>query len=169
MISIHNKWVRVHDPEERDVKRLLEDFHLEEGPIRDALDPFEVPRLEVSTKRRATFFVQLFSLINNSYQVFITSISKKVRGMLYRIEEILNDFLSALITTNTALNNLLSKKFIDFPEEDHDLIEDTFLGTGQLIEHAKSNLKNIVNIREAYTTIMSQDLIGRTAFTFREK
>lgn len=75
-----------------------------------------------------------------------------------RFEEILNDFLSALTTTNTAQNNLLSKKMIEFPEDDKDLIEDMSLGTVQLIEATKNNLKNIVNIREAYTTIVSQDL-----------
>lgn len=45
---MHNKWVRVHSPEDADIRQLVEEFHLEEGPIRDALDPFEVPRVEVN-------------------------------------------------------------------------------------------------------------------------
>ena len=43
-------------------------------------------------------------------------------------------------------------------EEDMELVEDLSLSNRQLIEIAKSNLKNIVNVREAYSTIMTNNL-----------
>ena len=53
---------------------------------------------------------------------------------------------------------LTSGKILELFEEDKDLIEDLLLNNNQLIGISKSNLKNIVNIREAYSTIMGNNL-----------
>ncbi|HUC20835.1 MAG TPA: CorA family divalent cation transporter, partial [Candidatus Polarisedimenticolaceae bacterium] len=75
------------------------------------------------------------------------------------IEDVLNDYLSELLPTNTMLTNLLAGKHnLSFYEEDRDLIEDLVLGTRQSIEASKSNLRTIVNIREAYSNIMTNNL-----------
>src|SRR4030042_71073 len=77
-------------------------------------------------------------------------------------EGVINDFLAALVPTNTILNNLLnstaSRRLLELYEEDKDLIEDLFLSNNQLIELCKANLKTIVNIREADSTIMTNNL-----------
>ncbi|MFH1769244.1 MAG: magnesium transporter CorA family protein [Parcubacteria group bacterium] len=218
-------WVRVYDPSEKEINYLIDEIGLEEGLVRDALDPFEVPRMEIdegivyvytrvphkegdriitlpvmiavadkaivtvskkelpfihefvakesiNTTQKAKLLLQLFAEVDKAYQNFITRINRSVREVdvrltrienkdiveFVRFEKILNDFLSALTATNAVLNNLLKGKSMEFYEGDKDFIEDMFLSSGQLIQTAKSNLRNIVNIREAYSTIMSQDL-----------
>ena len=55
------------------------------------------------------------------------------------------------------MKNLLSHKLIRLFEEDRDLIEDLFLNNDQLIQLSKENLRSIVNIRDAYSTIMTHN------------
>lgn len=219
-------WVYVEEPTDSEIKQLAEDFQLDEGLLRDATDPYEVPRLEredgvvyiytrvpfqegnrvatspvlialtdtavvtlanrplsifetffggktkFTTTQKTKFFLQLFSEINNVYNSFLTTMSRRVRSTSVQLESItnktivqfvgfeniLNDFLAALVPTSALLNNLLSGKTLKLYEEDRDLVEDIFLTNGQLIELAKANLKTIVNIREAYSTIVSNNL-----------
>lgn len=75
------------------------------------------------------------------------------------IEDILNDFLSELVPTNNILLNLLAgRKVLSFTEDDRDILEDLQLETAQLIDESKGYLKTIVNIREAYSNIMTNNL-----------
>jgi magnesium transporter len=73
-------------------------------------------------------------------------------------ENALNDFLAALVPTSNILKDLLSGKHLKLHEKDGELVEDLFLANGQLIEICRSTLKNIFNIRNAYSTIMTNDL-----------
>jgi len=73
-------------------------------------------------------------------------------------EEELNDFLSALTHTSPVLQNILGGKLIKLYEQDGELMEDLILSANQLIGLCQSTLKNIVNIREAYSTIVTNDL-----------
>lgn len=124
------------------------------------------------TTQKVKLFLQLLMQINQSYNSFVNNISKDVRRMgielekvnnkdivkFVRYESFLNDFLAALVPTNAILQNLLSGKYIKLYEEDKDLIEDLQLNTNQLIDISKSNLRNIVNYREAYSAIMTNRL-----------
>lgn len=124
------------------------------------------------TTQKIKLFLQLLLQINQSYTSFVNNINKEVRRMgveiervnnkdivkLVRYESVLNDFLSALIPTNAILQNLLSGKYVKLFDEDKDLIEDLQLNTIQLIDISKSNLRNIVNYREAYSAIMTNNL-----------
>lgn len=75
------------------------------------------------------------------------------------IEDILNDFLSELVPTNNILLNMLAgRKMLRYGEDDRDVLEDLQLETAQLIEESRGYLKTIVNIREAYSNIMTNNL-----------
>ncbi|MBI2013201.1 MAG: magnesium transporter CorA family protein [Candidatus Colwellbacteria bacterium] len=219
-------WINVHNPTEEEIKLLAAGHSLEESLLKDALDPYEVPRIEIegksayvftrvpygeetristapllivigenfvltlslkplpfleefltgkvdfSTTQKTKLFLQIFSQIVSTYNNSLTQISRRVRGVGIRLEEIknkdiaqlvgfegvLNDFLAALVPTNAILTNLLPGRFIALYEEDKDLVEDFSLGIGQLVETCKSNLKTMVNIREAYSTIVTNNL-----------
>jgi magnesium transporter len=219
-------WVHVEAPTDAELLRLSKTFGLEEGHLRDAVDPYEVPRMETEgdtiyiftrfpyreqenilttpllivigkdfvatisqkpcpaverllsgssvfyTTQKAKFFLQLFSQVNNSYNFFVNTISKKVRGMsaalehitsaeigqFVAFEDVLNDFLSSLVPTNAVLQNLLSGKTLKLYEEDKDLVEDLFLQNGQLIEISRANLKTLMNVRDSYSTITTHNL-----------
>ncbi|MEI7497677.1 MAG: magnesium transporter CorA family protein [Candidatus Falkowbacteria bacterium] len=219
-------WICVTDPSDKEITSLAEEFDLELGHLQDALDPFEVPRLElednaayffvrapvkskqgmetqpflivlgeqfllticqeslpilekfingnykVYTTQKLDFIAQLISAISASYSRNLMEISRQVRSIRVRLEriengdiikfvdfeQVLNDFISALIPMSGSLRGLLRSQSLNLQEEHHDLFEDLLLNNEQLIESAKANLKTIVNIRDAYSTIMSQDL-----------
>ncbi|MFH1426909.1 MAG: magnesium transporter CorA family protein [Patescibacteria group bacterium] len=219
-------WIEVFDPGEEEIKKIVKMLKVEEDLLIDALDPFEVPRLEqeagvtyvftqvpekreneiitfpllivigknfvltvskekfsfldsikglagnIYTTQKTKFFLQIFSSINYQYNNFLIEINKGLRGIKIRLEKvgnkdivqfvdferILNDFISALVPTNSVLQKLLSGKHIAMFEEDKDLVEDLFLDNGQLIEMSKSTLKHVVNIRDAYSNIMTHSL-----------
>lgn len=223
-------WIYVESPDEKEINYLSQSFGLDPGLIGDAVDPYEVPRLEIdsgivhvftrlpfkdgnkittnpilivlgetfvltaapkplpfmekfisgkinfNTTQKIKLMLQIFSEITSAYNHFLTEIGRDVRSYVVDIERVtnknivqfvlfeavLNDFLAALVPTNTILNNLLSANFsvkaLELYEEDRDLIQDLFLGGGQLIELCKATLKTIVNIRDAYSTIMTNNL-----------
>lgn len=218
-------WIHMVRPNKEEVERVVGSTGLNHDLLKDALDPYEGPRLEnyqdityvftrvpfqdgkqisthplliaigkdyittvareniplfdqfiqdkiqFSTTQRIKFFVQLFSEMNQQYSSLLVDISKRVRSSLVTLEQVqnkdivqfvyyenvINDFLSALIPTNTLLHTLLSGRHLKLFKGDVDLVEDMFLSTNQLIEICRSTLKNIVNIRDAYSTIMTQD------------
>jgi magnesium transporter len=219
-------WIYVESPTDNEIEEITKKYDLDLGHIKDALDPFEVPRLEFegkdayiftriatgdeertitfpllviitetalitvsskqppfvnkftegkvdfTTTQKTKFFLQIFSQINKTFSDEVTKISRNVRSTSVNLEDIdnktiiqfvsfenvLNDFLSALVPTGTILKNLLTGKSLSLYEEDKDLIEDLMLANEQLTESCRSNLKNIVNIRESYSTIMTNNL-----------
>ncbi len=139
------------------------------------LELFTKGKLEVFTTQRAKLFLQVMRHITNTYNIGLNTINRQIRGaraglnvtsisnrnfvQFVVIEDVLNDYLSELMPTNNMLTNLLAGKHsLSFYEEDRDIIEDLVLGTRQSIESSKSNLKTIVNIREAYSNIMTNNL-----------
>lgn len=136
------------------------------------LDKFQSGELEFYTTQKTKLFLQFFSEISTMYSSFINGISRRVRGVSIRLENIgnkeirqfvmfegsLNDFLAALVPTNSLLNNLLSGKFLQLFKEDEGLVEDIILSNRQLIELCQSNMRSIRNVREGYSTIMSNNL-----------
>lgn len=142
---------------------------------------YSIPQLEkftakknVYTTQKTKLFLQLFMHVNGLYNQYLNNINRQLRTIniqfesekisnkdiiqFVSFENVLNDFLSALIPTSSILQNLLSGKYLRLYEEDKDLIEDLLLSNQQLTEMAKSNLRTIVNIREAYSTIMTNNL-----------
>lgn len=117
-------------------------------------------------------FIQFFNEIVSQYYNAISKINKLTASKTFNIdrienrdivalvvyEQILNEFLNAIIQTNTLLKAVQSNKKIIKKEIDQDLTEDLFLSTGQLIDLSKSSLRQVQNIREAYSTVMTNNL-----------
>ena len=211
---------------EEEIAVLEKDFKLDSNILKDALDPYEAPRVETedgivyiftrvaqkseerivtvplliavgpdfvltlskeesqilnkfmgkdlsfTTTQKTQLLLRILSEIMRSYNSFLTSISRNVREASGKVEKInekvimnfvgfeeeLNDFLSALTHTNPVLQSILGGKLIKLYEQDGELMEDLILSANQLIELCNSTLKNIVNIREAYSTIVSNNL-----------
>lgn len=140
-----------------------------------AIDKFLSGKVPFYTTQRTKLLLQIFMQINSSYVSNLNAISRRVRAVgsqlggesisnrdivqLVKYENVLNDFLGSLIPTNNILQNLLSgKSALPLYDDDRDLIEDLLLSNGQLVEMIKSNLRTIVNIRESYSTIMTNNL-----------
>lgn len=131
-------------------------------------------KLQFATTQRTKLVLQILDQIVDQYEVFINNISRQIKLIRQRlkvheisnqdfidfvlIEDELNEFLSAMTPTTAILRRLMLGKHITLFPEDQDLIEDLLLNNEQSIEGCRSNVKSIVNIRESYSTIMSNNL-----------
>ena len=219
-------WVAAQAPDEGEREKLAALLPIDPNLLRDAMDEFEVPRLEIEknvayvftrvpqrreketitipvliaigddfvltvtrektdvfdslftkkknlyTTQKTKLFLELLFAINRLYGAYLLELDKSARALRVKLEKItvrdivkfvdlekiLNDFLSALTPTNTALENILKGRQVNFYEEDRELIEDLSVAYEQQIELAKSILRHAVNIRNAYSNIMDHDL-----------
>ncbi len=138
------------------------------------IDRFVDGKIDFVTNKQIELMLELFDQIDDEYEMKLNSISRQIKSIRSRlrveeirnkdfidfvtIEDVLNDFLSALSPTNSILRRLLLGRHLKLDTDDKDLVEDLLLNNEQSIIGCKSSLKTIVNIREAYSTIMSNNL-----------
>lgn len=136
------------------------------------LDGLQKIKNNYSTSHKLSLLLILLGQVDGSFNSYLRDISKRVRTLTIRLEKIqnrdivrlvtyeniLNDFLSALVPTNAIFNNLLSGRYLKLDEENHDLIEDLKLFNNEIIEVCNSTLRTMVNVREAYSTIVTNNL-----------
>lgn len=129
---------------------------------------------QVVTTQKVRLVLEILEEVNRGYRTYLNGVTKRIlssRNKLQRkivsnddvltfidIEEDLNEFLAALQPYGLVLHALITGKYIRMHERDEDLIEDLQLSTSELIELTKSRLKTIQNMREAYTTIATNNL-----------
>lgn len=131
-----------------------------------------VQRSDVITTQKAKFFLQLIAAIEREYTRVFTGVRREVRRARLTVRDVsesaieqsvqmeyaLNEFVSALVPTNSALQSMTSGKHLQFFEEDLEMVEDVQLSNAQLIESAKNSLKTIQNIRTAHAALVSNRL-----------
>lgn len=138
------------------------------------LQQFTGRKIAFSTTHRVHLMLQILEQVVDQYEVHIHNISrriKKVRTKLkthdvgnrdfvdfVTIEDELNEFLSGLQPTTAMLRRMLVSKHVKLDEEGRELIEDLLLTNEQSIEACRSNIRGIVNIREAHAMIMNNNL-----------
>ena len=138
------------------------------------IERFMSGQIEFATTQRTKLFLLMMDEIVDQYEVFINKVSRRIqtiRGRLRShnveredfvdfvvIEDELNEFLSALQPMSALLRRLRLGRHVAVFEQDQELIEDLLLNNEQSIEACLSNIKTIVNIREAYSTIASNEL-----------
>jgi len=124
---------------------------------------------EIYTTQRTKLFLSILKEITVEYTKSFTSVRREVRKHFGHfnsitekdiegfvgLESTVNDYISALLPTQTALQQILSKDFVDFHEDDEDLMEDLAITHGQLLSSSKNLAKTIQNIRSAYSTIVA--------------
>ncbi len=130
--------------------------------------------IEVLTTQRTKVFLHILEQINRSYKLQLNQVTKRIlqiRSKLRQseitnfefvsfieLEEDLNEFLGALQPQQAVLLSLRTGRYMRLYEEDKDLIEDLTLSTTELIEMTKSRLRTLVNVRQAYDTIATNNL-----------
>ncbi len=140
----------------------------------DSLEMFRGNRIDFATTQRTKLTLQMLHQIVEQYDSYITLTSKQIKVIRARlrgheisnqdfidfvtIEDELNEFLSALMPTNATLRRLSLGRSIPLFEEDKDIVEDLLLSNEQSIEACRSNVKSIINIRQAYSSISSNNL-----------
>jgi magnesium transporter len=138
------------------------------------LEPYISGGQEVITTHKTLTLLQILEAVNATYRLYLTKTTKKmfaVRSQLKKAsihskvllelvetEDDLNEIISALQPQELMFGNLLDGKFIKLFEDDEDLVEDLKLGTAELMQLAKSRLKTIINIRQTYDALATNDL-----------
>ena len=116
--------------------------------------------------------IKIFTQINETYSLHLNSVSKKLRMFTFRMEKIINrdiiqfvhienllyDFNSALVRLQPIYNSFVNGRMLTLHEHEHDLMEDVSLACNQLIQITHENLRTVVNVREAYSTVMTNNL-----------
>jgi magnesium transporter len=219
-------WIRSERPSEED-KAVLVNLGVDEDTLNDALDPHEVPRLDIEdgwtylitrlpdtdddfndyttpmlfafskdltvtvsrdslgrlwqpfidktvvrSTQQTELFIAMVEEITTIYQRRVATINRQMRAAtkdvvglgskdittLTEYERKLNDYLDALIPTNTAIEKLLSSKVLKYDEDDVDSVEDLSIDFEQLIARCKSLLRTITNVRDSYRAVMDTRL-----------
>lgn len=139
------------------------------------LDKFIEKKSPINTTQQGRLVLQILEQIDNQYEAYISVISKQIKATRARLrekqsvdnqdfidfvilEDELNEFMSALNPMSPILKRLMLGRHFNLHSEDKELVEDLLLNNEQSLEGCRSNLKSITNIREAYSTIMSNDL-----------
>ena len=139
-----------------------------------ALDSFLAGKVSFATTQRAKLILLILQQIVERYDTYISKTSKQIKLIRSRlrgheinnqdfidfvmIEDELNEFLSSLMPTNATLRRLLLGRYVPLFAEDQDIVEDLLLNNEQSIEACNSNMQSIMHIREAYTSISSNNL-----------
>jgi magnesium transporter len=127
---------------------------------------------EVVTTQKAKFFIQIMDSITTSYEKELVRFRKSVqkdRARLRRIgsreierlvnfETDLNDIISALVPTNSSLQQVTNGSYMQLYNEDVELMQDLMIANSQLVDSARSVLKSIQNIRTAAESILTHTL-----------
>jgi len=133
--------------------------------------PF-IDSVEVSTNKQSRLFMLMMEAITQQYQRRVATINRQMRAAtsdvrrlqsrdiatLTEYERKLNDYLDALIPTNTATEKLLNGRMLKLTEDDKDLVEDLSIDFEQLIARCKSLLRTITNLRDSYRAVMDTRL-----------
>lgn len=138
------------------------------------LQRFTSGKVKFHTTQRTKLVLQIMDQITDQYETFINNVGRQIKLIRSRlhthhvsnkdfidfvlIEDELNEFLSALLPTTAILRRLSLGRHIPLFEEDQDIVEDLLLNNEQSIEGCQSNIKSIVSIREAYSTISSNNV-----------
>jgi magnesium transporter len=136
--------------------------------------PFFNGKLEFATTQRPRLMLQILNQTAEQYDKYITITSKQIKAIRNRlrgheirnkdfidfvtIEDEINEFLAALLPASATLRRLKLGRSIELHEDDRDIIEDLELSITQSIETCRSNTKSIINIRQAYSSISSNNL-----------
>lgn len=131
-----------------------------------------VEKCRIATSDREDLFFSMMDAITDSYESRVARINRQMRAVtndihhlsprdivtLVEYERKLNDYLDALIPTNTALERIRAGKFLHLAEDDRDLVENLSVDMLQVIARCKSLLRTITNVRDSYRAVMDTRL-----------
>jgi magnesium transporter len=136
------------------------------------LDRFIEKDLREKNDKPINLLMKIFKEVNNKYNNSLTLINREIWKASNNIEKInnkdianfvgyeriTNDYLSRLSQNGIVLNQLNNSRYLKLTENDGELAEDLLLANNQLMDISKNSLHSVKNIRDSYSTILSNDL-----------
>ena len=128
--------------------------------------------LPSATTQRARLLVTLLLKIAQLYTVrikeinnavisrkkHIDSIKKSDIGALVKYEDILNQYISALIPMRNVFENIMNGTYLNMYREDGALFDDMINNIHQSVDICQVNLKSIRSLRESYQIVFTNRL-----------
>jgi len=138
----------------------------------EVLDGFIEGKKKTNTTQKTRFLLSIIHETMNRYELYLKRISKDVKAkkinlqklenkdilLLVSYEETVNDFIASFVPLNNVLRKVFGGKIIPLYEKDKEVTEDLVDDAKQTFEMADGTLKSIKNIREAYSTILTNNL-----------
>ncbi|MBP7760208.1 magnesium transporter CorA family protein [Candidatus Saccharibacteria bacterium] len=138
------------------------------------LERFTSGAIHFATSHQLGLLTQIMDQIIDQYEEYINSSSRQIQQIRKRlqthevnnqdfvdfvlIEDRLNSFLSAMLPTTAIMKRVLLGRHVSLTKDDEESIEDVMLNNDQLVESCRSNIKSLISIREAYSTIAGNNL-----------
>jgi magnesium transporter len=138
------------------------------------IDRLKNNTVDIVTTQKTKTLLQILAEINRSYELQLTKLSRRILQTrahmrqsqintrefvsIIELEEDLNEFLSALQPQALLFRSLLGGKYVRLYEEDRDIVEDIELSAGELITQVQGRLRTLVNMRQAYDAIATNNL-----------
>ena len=133
---------------------------------------------DLYTSQKIKFIIKLLTLISDEYNSLIRQYSISVRKLQYSkneinskeisnlimIEEILSEYLTALIPIKSIAYNILDGKYFKLYEDDMDLLEDMYNSIDQATSTCELIVNNIKSLRDNYQVIFSNSLNNKINF-----
>jgi|GEM_PF-381406 len=126
----------------------------------------------ITTAERGKVLIYLLLLISEEFVSEIRNVRKDVLAMQRKVkkvtdrdilnlvedEEILNQYLSALVPMSNVLENIVSGRRLTFFPDDNELLEDVINSTRQSIDLCRVNIKSIQSLRDSYQIVFTNRL-----------
>ena len=138
------------------------------------LSKFTSGNISFATTHSVELLTHIMDQIIDQYEGYISESSRQIKVIRNRlqthevnnqdfvdfvlIEDQLNSFLSAMLPTTAILKRLLLGRHVVLTHDDQESIDDVILNNDQLVESCRSNIKSLISIREAYSTIAGNNL-----------
>lgn len=133
--------------------------------------PF-VDKTRIATSDRENLFFAMMDAVIMAYEKRVAHINRQMRAVtsdvrtlrpsdiatLVEYERKLNDYLDALIPTNTSLEKIRAGKYLHLADDDRDLVENLSVDMEQVMARCKSLLRTITNVRDSYRAVMDTKL-----------
>ncbi len=129
-------------------------------------------KLKITTTQPAKLLIHILLQTVQEYTMQIKNVRNKVLHrknqmrkistsdflLFTEIEEILNQYLAALVPMNNVIEAIRSKKYISLFEEDQELLMDLLIGIKQSEDLCNVNLKSITSVRDSFQLIFTNNL-----------
>lgn len=139
--------------------------------------------LSIATTQKAKLLIHIFLKISQRFTTrvrevnnLVASQKKKIENItdadineLIKYEDLLNQYMSALIPVRNVFEAMLHGNYFKLEEEDSDLLNDMVISIRQSTEVCQVNLKSIKSLRDSYqilfTNKLNRTIQFLTAFT----
>lgn len=133
--------------------------------------PF-IDKNDIPTSERENMFYAMMEQVTVAYERRVADINRQMRAVTSDVRKLrpsdiavivdyerkLNDYLDALIPTNTALERIRTGKYFRLKEDDRDTVENLSVDMEQVMARCKSLLRTITNVRDSYRAVMDTKL-----------